>query len=709
MPLERAVELRAASLTASLIARMYTVRAGDTLSSIAAALWGDASLWYKLAEVNGLTGESALIEGQPLIVPVGVVRSENNATTFKPYDPLEVLGNTSPTAPKPHKQQCGGMGAVLIAVVAIAVVVVMSGGIAGGFSSMLNGGTFGQGFAAGFGGSASAGAAAGAQVGALAAGNVAASGLAVVATGSITAGAVAGAATAAALGSIVSQGIGVATGIQDKFSWNAVALAAIAGGIGGSGSQLGVGGSSAMSNALRQGVANAITQGIGVATGLQRNFSWAGVAAAAVGSYASARAPAGPLNIVRSGASLIADAATRSLIEGSDFGDNVLAALPNVIGQTIGEAIAGGIAGRGRAVVAEGNGGPAQKRGQAKELLPQLSPESRAELARLFGEGEAGTSAAELAKLRSLLATLGRRAGGALLAWAIPTDADGGVERIGVPEFEDDHLILTRLKSEAPGQWSIAQTVNPWTGEPVNPGDWIKEFRVIGGAIDRGDGLLVVQDPQGIADKLGHPLVANVVVPMGADGDDTLGFGVVVQDQDELDLVGNLRAQGRNSNEINSELALFRVSRGGESGRPGWLQRVLDGVRFDREQGVRYPYNQVYIDDPSGGYRILDSYNPEAGEIVSRKLTQLWNIAPETAIGYITEAATKYAVGRTIANVPTARDRYPGLIGRQLLGQVYLEVPVQTAPVPPVVLSAAAGNGVIIRDVEGNIYRRSNR
>ncbi|MFN0063129.1 MAG: hypothetical protein ACKVPX_11520, partial [Myxococcaceae bacterium] len=51
-----------------------------------------------------------------------------------------------------------------------------------------------------------------------------------------------------------------------------------------------------------------------------------------------------PFDVVRSGASLIADAATRSLIEGSDFGDNIMAALPNVIGQTIGEAIAGGIA-----------------------------------------------------------------------------------------------------------------------------------------------------------------------------------------------------------------------------------------------------------------------------------------------------------------------------------------------------------------------------
>lgn len=83
---------------------MYTIQAGDTLSSIAANLWGDASLWYKLAEVNGLTADTALVEGLPLIIPAGVVRNTNNAGTYQPYDPLEVLGNVSPTAPMLTKQ-----------------------------------------------------------------------------------------------------------------------------------------------------------------------------------------------------------------------------------------------------------------------------------------------------------------------------------------------------------------------------------------------------------------------------------------------------------------------------------------------------------------------------------------------------------------------------------------------------------------------------
>jgi nucleoid-associated protein YgaU len=47
----------------------YTVREGDTLASIAANLWGDSALWYKIAEANGLTGQAALSEGQTLNLP----------------------------------------------------------------------------------------------------------------------------------------------------------------------------------------------------------------------------------------------------------------------------------------------------------------------------------------------------------------------------------------------------------------------------------------------------------------------------------------------------------------------------------------------------------------------------------------------------------------------------------------------------------------
>lgn len=97
---------------------------------------------------------------------------------------------------------------------------------------------------------------------------------------------------------------------------------------------------------------SALTQGIGVATGLQRRFDWSAVAAAGVeaavsgfidnhlqGSGASGTA----IGFLSGGAGLIANAATRSLINGSDFGDNILAALPDFIGQTLGNAVAGAL------------------------------------------------------------------------------------------------------------------------------------------------------------------------------------------------------------------------------------------------------------------------------------------------------------------------------------------------------------------------------
>jgi len=100
----------------------YIVQGGETLQGIAQAIWGDASLWYKIAEANGLSGNSTLIAGQALSLPAGVTRSHNNASTFKPYDAGEALGNTSPTTPKPPKKnKCGVFGQILIAVIAVAV------------------------------------------------------------------------------------------------------------------------------------------------------------------------------------------------------------------------------------------------------------------------------------------------------------------------------------------------------------------------------------------------------------------------------------------------------------------------------------------------------------------------------------------------------------------------------------------------------------
>jgi hypothetical protein len=88
-------------------------------------------------------------------------------------------------------------------------------------------------------------------------------------------------------GSILSQGVGIALGIQDSFSWSGVALGAISAGVAAAVGAVAPGimaGEGTLAVASRAVVANAITQGIGVATGLQDHFSWASVAASGIGA-----------------------------------------------------------------------------------------------------------------------------------------------------------------------------------------------------------------------------------------------------------------------------------------------------------------------------------------------------------------------------------------------------------------------------------------
>jgi filamentous hemagglutinin len=64
------------------------------------------------------------------------------------------------------------------------------------------------------------------------------------------------------------------------------------------------------------------------------------------------------------------------------------------------------------------------------------------------------------------------------------------------------------------------------------------------------------------------------------------------------------------------------------------------------------------------------------------------------------EIAAKYPAGASIANVPSS-----GTLGGDFLkGGYYLEVPVQTGPIPQRVLDAAGRARVTIRDVNGKIY-----
>lgn len=138
------------------------------------------------------------------------------------------------------------------------------------------------------------------------------------------------------------------------------------------------------------------------------------------------------------------------------------------------------------------------------------------------------------------------------------------------------------------------------------------------------------------------------------------------------------------------------------SAKPGWLQNVQAGNKFNAEQSKNYPYNELYVNKPNGnGYYRVDSYNPATGEIVSRKFTQFADITEATATSYIREAVNKYPAGATIANVPSSGK----LAGSQMEGSNILEVPPQMKPIPQSVLNAAKQADVIIRDTNGKVYK----
>ena len=278
----------------------YTVRSGDSLESIAAQIWGDASLWYMIAEANPSvrsTG-SGLAAGTSLIIPNKVANFHNTSDTFRPYDAERAVGDTQPGTPKPKVQKgaCGTFGQILQAIVTIAVTVALS------FTPL--------------------------------------------------------APVAPLIGNAVGQGFGIATGIQQGgFNWKSLGMTALTMAIGNP-----IGG---IGGAM---LANAAVQGIGVATGLQDRFSWAGVAAAGVGAaIGSINFGSGPVGqIVATAADVLAQAATRSIIEGSDFGDNIIAQLPSAIGNLAGRAI-----GKGIATAYDGKSGTPPVTGDSSSVVPK--------------------------------------------------------------------------------------------------------------------------------------------------------------------------------------------------------------------------------------------------------------------------------------------------------------------------------------------------
>lgn len=239
----------------------YTVNKGDTLQSIARALWGDSSLWFLIADANGIEDPQALKEGLVLTIPNKVTNIHNNSSTYRPYQPGLALGDTSPTLPDmpppPHKEgACGGAAELIIMVVAIAAAAIVGPWVAGLMKGM---------------------------------GIVAAIG--------------AGAAASAAA-STAGQLAGMAMGVQSGFSFSQVAKAGIRGAVAGAvtfglgegltelagdGVQWAKQASDFLNNAdnywAKEVVGDIASQGVGMALGWQKKYDWRQTAVAGANGY----------------------------------------------------------------------------------------------------------------------------------------------------------------------------------------------------------------------------------------------------------------------------------------------------------------------------------------------------------------------------------------------------------------------------------------
>ena len=225
--------------------------------------------------------DAPLQAGVTLAIPKATL-SANSASTFRPYDPSRVIGDANPALnalPAPQADGgCGGLGQILLLVIIIAVTVYSAGALAAA-------GTFGSSAAA----TAASASGIAVSTGASTLGATFAAGGAVLGGGAGVGAAIAAGAVGSALGSVAGQTFGIATGMQGEFDWRSVGLAALSGGVSGGLAGLGgfapLGDSASFGNLVtRAAVGSALTQGIAVATGLQRSFSWTSVAASAIGS-----------------------------------------------------------------------------------------------------------------------------------------------------------------------------------------------------------------------------------------------------------------------------------------------------------------------------------------------------------------------------------------------------------------------------------------
>jgi len=103
----------------------YTVRAGETLQSIADLVYGNRSMWYLIADANGLNGDEPLQGGRILSIPSASQSGGIDGDTHAIYSQDDVVGGTLPKlqSPPPPGHGCSGLLQILVVVVAVLVTI----------------------------------------------------------------------------------------------------------------------------------------------------------------------------------------------------------------------------------------------------------------------------------------------------------------------------------------------------------------------------------------------------------------------------------------------------------------------------------------------------------------------------------------------------------------------------------------------------------
>ncbi|KTD35412.1 putative deoxyribonuclease RhsA [Legionella moravica] len=339
----------------------YTVQTGDTLERIALQVYGDSSLWYVLADANGISDKSAqagsssqLHVGQRLNIPPVATGQQHTNGTQKILNANQVLGNTSATtaspvvaaAPPPLPKRHGGLFSKIVVGIIGIVATVMTAGILGSLA-----------------GASLASTSLASSGGLFTLGSAVLSG-----TATATAGVTLAAGFAAGfVGSIASQSVAKAMGMQEQMNFkgaliSGLATAATGGflrGINNNTSygnwvsdmdKLSVSKTFSISSAAQMMEQNTISQSISLTLQKHQHFDWAQLGAAGLtGGLAGSTAGKNvtqKLNtldkgtgILSSEAKAITHAGAEAAVTGAHF--NAVDVVSNNLGNAMGDALVG--------------------------------------------------------------------------------------------------------------------------------------------------------------------------------------------------------------------------------------------------------------------------------------------------------------------------------------------------------------------------------